>query len=132
MHHMKDDSITIRFEDDIVTECSSAIIVPERAMREAGYIKTLTVNSRANSKREFHALAQIALSRFQDGELEFEAVYGPLTIQWMSEIEIITAGVVIILDTQGNLRLIGNSGQNVNKLLQLAYRFCTRWVRLDI
>ena len=132
MHSMKDDSITIRFEDDTVTECSSAIVIPERAMIEAGYIKTLTTNSTAHAKHEFHAIAQIALTRFQDRELKVEAVYGPLTIQWKSEIETITAGVVIILDTQGNLHLIGNSGQNVNKLLQLAHRFCTRWVRLDI
>ena len=132
MHSMKDDFITIRFEDDTMTECSSAIIIPERAMIEAGYIKTLTTNSTAHSKHEFHAIAQITLTRFQDRELEGEAFYGPITIQWKSEIETITAGVVIILDTQGNLHLIGNSGQNVNKLLQLAHRFCTRWVRLDI
>ena len=129
---MKDDSITIRFEDDTVTECSSAIIIPDRAMIEAGYIKTLTINSTAHSKHEFHTISQIALSRFQDGELEVEAVYGPLTIQWKDEIETITAGVLVFLDSQGNLHLIDNSGQNVNKLLQLAHRFCTRWVRLDI
>ena len=132
MQSMKDDSITIRFEDDTVTECSSAIIIPDRAMIEAGYIKTLTTNSTANSKHEFHTISQIALSRFQEGELEVEAVYGPLTIQWKDEIETITAGVLVFLDSQGNLHLIDNSGQNVNKLLQLAHRFCTRWVRLDI
>ena len=129
---MKEDSITVRFEDDTVTECSSAIIIPERAMIEAGYIRTLTTNSTTHSKHEFHAIAQIALSRFQDGELELKAVYGPLTIQWKNEIERITAGVVVLLDSQGKLHLIGNSGQNVNKLLQSAHRFCTRWVRLDI
>ena len=132
MHSMKEDSIIIRFEDDTVTECSSAIIIPERAMIEAGYIRTLTTNSTAHSKHEFHAIAQIALSRFHDGELEVEAVYGPLTILWKNEIETITAGVVVLLDSQGKLHLIGNSGQNVNKLLQSAHRFCTRWVRLDI
>jgi hypothetical protein len=132
MQSKKEDSITIRFEDDTVTECSSAIIIPERAMIEAGYIRTLTTNSTAHSKHEFHTIAQIALSRFQDGELEVEAVYGPLTIQWKNEIETITAGVVVFLDSQGKLHLIGNSGQNVNKLLQSAHRFCTRWVRLDI
>jgi hypothetical protein len=129
---MKDDSITIRFEDGTVTECSSAIIIPERAMIEAGYIKTLTTNSKAHSKHEFHAIAQIALSRFQDGDLEVEAVYGPFSIQWKDEIETITAGVLVFLDSQGNFHLIDNSSQNVNKLLQLAHRFCTRWVRLDI
>ena len=129
---MKEDSITIRFEDDTVTECSSAIIIPERAIIEAGYIRTLTTNSTAHSKHEFHAITQIALSQFQDGELEVETVYGPLTIQWKNEIETLTAGVVVLLDSQGKLHLICNSGQNVNKLLQSAHRFCTRWIRLDI
>ena len=132
MHSMKEDSIIIRFEDDTVIECSSAIIIPERAIIEAGHIRTMTKNSTAHSKHTFHAITQIALSRFQDGELEVEAVYGPLTIQWKNEIETMTAGVVVLLDSQGKLHLIGNSGQNVNKLLQSAHRFCTRWVRLDI
>ena len=132
MHGMKEDSITVRFEDDTVTACSSAIIIHQSAMIEEGYIRTLTTNSTAHSKHEFHAIAQIALSRFQDGELEVETVYGPLTIQWKNEIETITAGVLVLLDLQGKLHLIGNSGQNVKKLLQSAYRFCTRWIRLDI
>ena len=129
---MKEDSIAIRFEDGTVTECSSAIIIPERAMIEAGYIRTLTTNSTAHSKHEFHAIAQMALFQFQEGELEFETFQGPLTIQWKNEIETVTAGVVVLLGSQGDLHLIGNSGQNVNKLLQLAHRFCTRWIRLDI
>lgn len=129
---MKEDSIIIRFADDTVTECSSAIIIPERAMIEPGYIRTLTTNSVAYSKHEFHAITQIALSQYLDGELEVEDVYGPLTIQWKNEIETITSGVVVLLDPQGKFHLIGNSGQNVNKLLQSAHRFCTRWVRLDI
>jgi len=58
MQSKKEDSITIRFEDDTVTECSSAIIIPERAMIEAGYIRTLTTNSTAHSKHEFHTIAQ--------------------------------------------------------------------------
>lgn len=132
MSSMKEDFITIRFEDDTMTECSSAIIIPERAMTEAGYIRTLTTNSTAHSKHEFHAIAQMALFDFQEGELGVEAVNGPLTIQWKNEIETITAGVVVLLDSQGDLHLMGNSGQNVNKLLQIAHRFCTRWVRLDI
>ncbi|RJQ60117.1 MAG: hypothetical protein C4530_08220 [Desulfobacteraceae bacterium] len=129
---MREDFITIRFENDTVTECSSAIIIPERAMIEAGHIRTLTTNSEAHSKHEFHAIAQIALSRFQDGELEAEAVNGPLTVQSKNEIETVTAGIVVFLDSQGNFHLIGNPGQNVNKLLQIAHRFCARWIRLDI
>ena len=129
---MREDAITIRFEEDTMTACRSAIIIPESVLAEAGDIKTLTTNSTAHSKHEFHAIAQIALSQFEEGELEVEAVNGPLTIQWKNEIEIITAGVIVFLDPQGNLHLIGNSGRNINKLLQFAHRFCTRWVRLDI
>jgi hypothetical protein len=129
---LKKDAIIIRFQDDTVTECSSAIIIPERAITEAGYIRTLTTNPEAHSKHEFHAMAQIAFSRFQDGELDIEAVHGPLTFEWKNEVETITAGLVVFLDSQGNFRLIAHSGQNAKKLLQAAHRFFTRWIRLDI
>ena len=132
MNSLKEDNITIRFEDDTTTACSSVIIIPEKAMTEAGYIKTLTTNSTAHSKHEFHAMAQIALSQFQDGELDAETANGAITIQWKNEAETLIAGVIVFLDSQGRLHLVCNSNQNVNKLLQLAHRFCARWVRLDI
>jgi hypothetical protein len=132
MSTFKKDAIIIRFEDNTVTECSSAIIIPERAIIEAGYIRTMTTNANAHSKHEFHAMAQIAFSQFQDGELEIEAVHGPLTVEWKNEVETIIAGLVVFLDPQRNFRLIAHSGQNAKKLLEVAHRFCTRWVRLDI
>jgi len=129
---MKEDSIVIRFEDGTITECSSAVIIPGKAMVEAGYIKTLTTNSKAHSKHEFQAITQMALYKFQENELGLKTFNGPLTIQCKNEIETVTAGVLILLDSQGDLHLMGSPGQNVNKLLQRAHRFCTRWVRLDI
>jgi hypothetical protein len=132
MYTLKKDAIMIRSEDDTMAECSSAIIIPERAIIEAGYIRTVTTNANANSKHEFHAMAQIALSQFQEGELDIEAVHGPLTVEWKNEAETISAGVVVFLDSQGNFRLIGHPDQNVKKLLEVAHRFCSRWVRLDI
>jgi hypothetical protein len=131
MNTLKKDAIIIRF-DDTVTECSSAIIIPERAITEAGYIRTMTTNADADSKHEFHAMAQIALSRFQDAELDIEAVHHPLTVGWKNEVETIAAGLVVFLDSQGNLHLIAHPGQDGKKLLQAAHRFFTRWVRLDI
>ena len=44
----------------------------------------------------------------------------------------VAAGVVLCLHSQGDLHLVSSSRQDVGKLLQLAHRFCTRWVRLDI
>ena len=101
-------------------------------MAEAGYVRTLTTKSTAHSKHEFHAMAQIARSLFQDGELVVETVSGPITIQWKNEAQTVASGVVVLRDAQGELRLIGNSGGNTKELLRSADRFCTRWVRLDI
>jgi hypothetical protein len=131
MNTSKKDAVIIRF-DNTVTECSSTIIIPERAITEAGYIRTMTTHVNADSKHEFHAMAQIAFSRFQDGELDIEAVHGPLTVEWKNELETIVAGLVVFLDSQGNFHLIAHPGQDAKKLLQAAHRFFTRWVRLDI
>lgn len=129
---LKKDAIMIRFEDDKVTECSSAIIIPERAIIESGDIRTMTTNVNAQSKHEFHAIVQMALFQFKDDELGIETAYGPLTVRWKDEVERIIAGLVIFLDSQGHLHLIAHSAQNAKKLLEVAHRFCTRWVRLDI
>ncbi len=132
MDAIKEDTVVIRFEDGTLKECSSAIIIPERAITEAGYVRTVTSKSPAHSKHEFQAMTQIALSRFQDGELNVEAVHGPFTVEWKNEVKTITRGLVVFLDPQGNFQLIGHSDQNANKLLQVAHRFFTRWVRVDI
>ena len=128
---MEKDAIIIRF-DDTVTECSSAIIIPERAITEAGYITTMTASAEAHSIHKFHAMAEIALSRFEEGELDIQTVRGPLTVEWKNEVEIITAGVVVFLDSEGNFHLIAHPGQDGKKLLQAAHRFFTRWIRLNI
>jgi len=129
---IKEDSIVVRFDDVIMTDCSSAIIVPERALREAGFIKTLTAHAHAHSKHEFQAMAQMAFYQFQDGELESTAVQGIVTVEGGKEVEKLTAGMVIYRDQKGHFHLLVHEGQNVKKLLEATHRFCTRWVRLDI
>jgi hypothetical protein len=127
-----EDAIVLRFDDVVVTDCSSAIIVPERAVDEAGYIKTLTINAHSHSKHEFHAMAQTAFYQFQDGELEAVDVRGTITVGWGHEHEQLSAGLVIYRDFHGNFHVLVHPGQNKKKLLEAAHRFCTRWVRLDI
>ena len=122
----------IRFDDVVVTDCTSAIIVPERAVSEAGYIKTLTANANAHSKHEFQAMAQTAYYQYQDDELEVTSVTATLHIELREEVETLAAGVVIYRDTGGEFHILAHAGQNVKKLLEAANRFCTRWVRLDI
>ena len=66
MNTLKKDAIIIRFErSDTVTDCSSAIIIPERAIIKPAYIRTMTTNSTAHSKHEFHAMAQIVFFNFR-------------------------------------------------------------------
>jgi hypothetical protein len=129
---VKEDAIVLRFDEIILADCSSAIIVPERAIDEAGYIKTLTVNAHAHSKHEFQTMAQMAYYQFQDGEVQITTVKGAITIEWGEEVEELTAGMVIYRDFTGNFHILAHAGQNRKKLLETAHRFCTRWVRLDI
>lgn len=129
---VKENAIVLRFDDVIVTDCSSAIIVPERAVDEAGYIKTLTVNAHAHSKHEFQTMTQMAYYQYQDGEVQITAVKGVITVSWGNEVEELTAGMVIYRDLTGNFHVLAHAGQNRKKLLETAHRYCTRWVRLDI
>jgi hypothetical protein len=129
---MSEESIQIRFDSNKVTDCSSAIIVPEKAIDEAGYIRTLTCNANAHSKHEFHALAQMAYYQFQDSETQITEVHGSIALELAGEVEELQAGMVIYRDISGNLHILAHTGQNMKKLLETANRFCTRWVRLDI
>ena len=92
----------------------------------------MTTDSAAHSKHQFHAMTQIALFQFQEGELAVGTACGPLAVQWKDETVTMVAGIVLYLNSQGDLHLVGDPAQNASKLLQLAHRFCTRWVRLDI
>ena len=128
---MENESIIIGFAE-VRTECGSVIIVPEKAVSEAGYIRTMTAHATAHAKHEFHAMAQMAFYQYQDGELEVEIVQGPVTVGFKDQIETLSSGMLIGVDNRGGLRLIAQDGQNIKKLLETAHRFCTRWVRLDI
>jgi hypothetical protein len=129
---LKEDVMTIRFDDTTVTDCNCAIIVPERAVSEAGYIKTLTANAHAHSKHEFQAMAQTVYYRYQDEEMEITPMEGALTFEWLEDVETLSAGIVIYRDSGGEFHVLAHNDQRVKKLLEAAHRFCTRWVRLDI
>ncbi len=115
-----------------VKDCESVIIVPEIAIAEGGYIKTFTTKDRAHAKHEFHALSQMAYFQFQDDELAIDEIDSPLTISCGAEHVELSNGLVIYRDLAGQLHVLVHRLQNRKKLLETAYRHCTRWVRLDI
>ena len=125
-------SIRITSDENVVVDCVSIIIVPENALNEAGYIKMFTVKDAANAKHEYHAMAQMAYYQFQDDELEIQEVKFPIIITCGDEKSELCDGIVICRDQEGEFHVLSHSGQDMKKILEAAYRYCTRWVRLDI
>lgn len=127
-------STSIRIEADQIriTDCESVVLIPEMALQEAGFIKTFTVKDSGSAKHEFHALAQMAYFQYQDDELEIIEVDSPLLITFGPESVKIESGMVLYRDQQGGFHVLANGSLNRKKILEAAYRYCTRWVRLDI
>lgn len=119
-------------EEELIDQCVSVILVPEKAIDEAGYIITMTAKNDASSKHEFHAMAQMAYFQFQDDELSMKDVSGSLAIESEDRRESVSNGLVLYRQSDGSFYALAHVGLNKKKLLEAAYRFCTRWVRLDI
>ncbi len=126
------ESITIEEAAIAIKDCETVIVVPEIAIKEAGYIKTLTIKEGAHAKHAFHALSQMVFFQFQDDEIEISEVDGPVTISCGAESIVLSDGLVIYRDLAGELHVLVHRLQSRKKLLETAYRYCTRWVRLDI
>ena len=129
---MEETNLCISYDDTKVVDCLNAVLIPAQAIEESGYIKTFTSKSDGHSKHEFHALAQVAYFQSQDNELEYKTVQGVMLIEQQDVVAELSAGMVLIRDVRGNLYALVHQGQNRKKLLEAGYRFCTRWVRLDI
>lgn len=126
------DTIVIKYDKIQITDCESVIVVPEIAIREAGYMQTFTIKDSGHAKHEYHAMAQMAYFQFQDDELEVIELNSPVTVSYGAESIQIEAGMVIYRDKGGAFFVMIHALQNRKKILETAYRYCTRWVRLDI
>lgn len=129
---MDAENIIITGDGIEVNDCLSAILVPDRALEEPGYIKTVTAGAVAHAKHEFHAMAQMAYYQYQDEELLPVVVDGVLLLSSPNVVEAIDRGMVIYRDQQGEFHVLIHRGLNVKKMLETTNRYCTRWVRLDI
>jgi hypothetical protein len=126
------ESIIVECGGKTITDCSSIILVPEIAITEPGYITTVTVGASAHAKHEFHTMAQMAYFQFQDGELEIAPLEGSVRVSVRGEAEVLVAGLALYRDTEGRFHALMHEGQDGKRLIEAAYRFCTRWIRLDI
>ena len=119
-------------EKTLFKECTTVIMVPEKALEEAGYIQMLSEKHDSASKHEFHAMAQMAYYQYQDDELDTETVNGELSVRSSEKTDVLNKGVLICRSKEGGLSVVAGDGLKVKKFLEAAHRFCTRWVRLDI
>ena len=126
------ESITIAYDGVQVTDCESVILVPEIALKEPGYIKTMTAKAEAHSKHEFHAMAQMAYYQYQDDELDISIASAPMEVVRGDEREEIPSGMLIYRDHGGEFHVLIHNHLNRKKMLETTNRYCTRWVRLDI
>ncbi len=126
------DPIIISSASFLIEDCESVIMVPTNAVKEPGYIKALTVKGSAHAKHEFHAMAQMAYFQFQDDELEVVETDSLLTVVCGNEKNAQSDGMILYRNLAGEFYVIFHPQENRKKLLEAAYRYCTRWVRLDI
>ena len=124
--------IRVNGESGNVVVCTAIILVPEKALSQAGHIRALTAGPSTQSKHEFHTMAQTALMQFEDGELPPLSVNGTIEVTGADGNVEFDKGLLIARLPAGNIVLFINTDQSVDKLLKAAYRFCTRWIRLDL
>lgn len=122
----------IEFNNKKIEGCNSVILVPEKAMQEPGYILTFSEDNDASTKHQFHAMAQMAYFQYQDGEIDVQPVDGVVIVRKDTLTEELLSGICLCRDDQGGFFALSCGTVNVKKLLEAVYRFCTRWVRLDI
>jgi len=125
-------NIVLYFSDSPELECESIIIIPEIAITEPGYIKVFTTKDSGHAKHEYHAMAQMAYFQYQDDELEFTELKDPLHVTTMAEEFDLENGMALVRTSSGEFLVFVHGLPSGKKLLEAGYRYCTRWVRLDI
>ena len=126
------DLIRIETGETTLSNAESVIVVPEIAIKEPGYIQVFTIKDNAHAKHEYHAMAQMAYFQYQDEELDMQDIVTPLAVIAGEEQIYVDAGLILSREINGDFLVFIHESQNKKKLLEATYRYCTRWVRLDI
>lgn len=124
--------IRVESDGELLSLCESVIVVPEIAIKESGYIQVFTTKDSAHAKHEYHAMAQMAYFQYQDDELDIKEVDSAVLIVTADENVVLDGGMVLSREPSGTFFVFIHRLQNKKKLLEAGYRYCTRWVRLDI
>lgn len=124
--------MNIRLSESTVLNCDSVIIAPDKAVEEAGYILSFSEEQTGSSKHVFHAMAQMAYFQYQDDEIEIIPFEGEIDCIGNDFVEKLDNGLFLFRTSKGEIGVVAEKSCNIKKLLETVYRYCTRWVRLDI
>ena len=121
-------------EPILITEATAVILVPEDAPAAPGRIAFLTASGEAAAKHDLRALAQMALFDFEEGALSPEPVAAShrLIARSSDGETVLERGLLIARDLAGAARAWAHEGIDAKPLFAEAYRYATRWVRLDV
>lgn len=125
-------NIAVDLGDGIQIGCRAVITVPETALADATYIHCFSIDSQVRSKHEFHTLAQIALMMFADEEIKPQRIKGVISLEAGEDALKLESGMIICRLESNDIAIYVNSDHSPRKYLEVAHRYCTRWVRLDI
>ncbi len=125
-------TIRILSTDQLVCECLAAIVVPEIALSVPGHIRAFSATAGSQSKHSLYALSQMMLIEFEDGELQLRRFQFDLTVTTGVSLLQVDNGIVVVRNLDGRLEVLSNAVKPLRKFIEVANRFCTRWIRLDI
>jgi hypothetical protein len=128
---MQKEWITVRTRANTLN-CDIVILVGAMAAKEDGHITMLSRNSGPQAKHAFHALAQVVLIQYQDKELAVSGAEDPILVEWDKTVNEIASGMAICRTSTGDVWVLAHRELPWRKLLDAAYRYCTRWIRLDV
>lgn len=116
-----------------VTADKGVLIVPLEALETQSLVRPVVFGESSSGKHSAYALAQIALTRFEDRELNpaFIGIGETLTISKNGE-EFVCSDGLVIGWTEEDVVVWAFENNDVKKLLKIAHRACTRWIRLDV
>lgn len=127
------DSIYISCGDKSEWAFKGAILVPEKSLEIQTLVKPVIPQTFATPKDIAFSLIQIALSGFEDREIPVENIDTDIPIVTVKNEETAscTNGLVVFWSTEG-IKIWAHENSSVDKLLKIAHRECTRWIRLDV
>jgi len=126
--------LVLRAGEQEIGRGRAAVIVPEAALDQPDLIRTLTVAGIDAAKHSLHALCQIAVVEEEEGSLDALSVPRDeaLQVDNAGETIVMPCGSVLLLGTDGSVRVACHEGLRRDRLVKAAHRFCTRFIRLDL